>query len=166
MNYSKKKTIKSMLLMIAFTMTLTVFSPLITETAKAAEVQTEQEFYKEQVSENPNFSNDLAKVKLQLASSKTSTSGQVTTQGVVGGTLKAIKALSPILRHGGTALSWALKPFSKKTAVVVKRNSRKAANAIDKLDKGTRGALENALVKAGVPRSDAKTIVYWVFMII
>ncbi|MGM0890739.1 MAG: hypothetical protein ACQEW5_28410 [Bacillota bacterium] len=107
MIYSKKKTIKSILLMIAFTLTLTVFSPLITQTANAEETQTVQEFYKEQVDENPNFLNDLDRTKLQLANSNTPTSGKVTTQGVVGGTLKAIKKLSPILRHGGTALSWA-----------------------------------------------------------
>ncbi|WP_456363485.1 hypothetical protein [Priestia aryabhattai] len=165
MKLGKQEAIKSLLVMIAFTLVVTVFSPLITEKASAAETtQTEEEFYKEQLRENPNFSKELATTRVALGNP--AKQGDVTSQGVVGATLKAIKKLSPMLRHGGTALSWALKPFSKKTAVVVKRNSRKAANAIDRLDKGTKKALEDALVAAGVPRSDAKTIVYWIFMII
>ena len=38
------------------------------------------------------------------------------------------------------------------------------SNAIDRLDKSTKSAVENAFVKAGIPRSDAKTFnLYCIF---
>ncbi|MCL7545643.1 hypothetical protein M8384_14845, partial [Staphylococcus aureus] len=89
-----------------------------------------------------------------------------TPRGPIGATLKAIKALSPSLRHGGTAISWIIKPLSRKHAVLVKKYSRKMSNAIDRLDKSTKSAVENAFVKAGIPRSDAKTLTYIVFLVI
>ncbi|CAA3926776.1 hypothetical protein [Staphylococcus aureus] len=70
------------------------------------------------------------------------------------------------MRHGGTAISWIIKPLSRKHAVLVKKYSRKMSNAIDRLDKSTKSAVENAFVKAGIPRSDAKTLTYIVFLVI
>ncbi len=40
------------------------------------------------------------------------------------------------------------------------------SNAIDRLDKSTKSAVENAFVKTGIPRSDAKTLTYIVFLVI
>ena len=113
-------------------------------------------FLDEQRAFNPNFDNDVLLAKQEGA----------TPRGPIGATLKAIKALSPSLRHGGTAISWIIKPLSRKHAVLVKKYSRKMSNAIDRLDKSTKSAVENAFVKAGIPRSDAKTLTYIVFLVI
>ncbi|MFD9625083.1 hypothetical protein [Peribacillus muralis] len=167
MNLAKTK--KIVLLALIFTLGFTSFAPFLNK-AQANEVNLnneqidEQKFYEEQLASNPNFNEDLVLVKQQLGT--TPQESKVQGRGVIGGTLKAIKNLSPAFRHGGTALSWILKPFSKKSATIAKRNGRKIANAIDKLDSGTKTALENALVKSGVPRSDAKTVVYIIFTII
>ncbi|MBM7645907.1 hypothetical protein JOD45_002132 [Scopulibacillus daqui] len=165
----KRKTVKLVLSTLVFALIFTAFVPLLENKAQAKEnTTTEQQFYQEQLKANPNFEKDLSEVKLGLknGSIPNQPPGKVQPRGGFGATLKAIKGLAPVFRHGGTALSWMLKPFSKKAATIAKRNGRKIANAIDNLDKGTRKALENALVKAGVPRSDAKTIVYIIFLII
>ncbi|HCY9772543.1 TPA: hypothetical protein O2F28_002918 [Staphylococcus aureus] len=131
-------------------------------------------FLDEQRAFNPNFDNDVLLAKQEGAlnssvfanNSMTLNSNKPTPSGPIGATLKAIKALSPSLRHGGTAISWIIKPLSRKHAVLVKKYSRKMSNAIDRLDKSTKSAVENAFVKAGIPRSDAKTLTYIVFLVI
>ncbi|HEG8958847.1 TPA: hypothetical protein SF999_002924 [Staphylococcus aureus] len=120
-------------------------------------------FLDEQRAFNPNF--DLNS-SVFANNSMTLNSNKPTPRGPIGATLKAIKALSPSLRHGGTAISWIIKPLSRKHAVLVKKYSRKMSNAIDRLDKSTKSAVENAFVKAGIPRSDAKTLTYIVFLVI
>ncbi|MBA4537265.1 hypothetical protein H1Z61_08945 [Bacillus aquiflavi] len=70
------------------------------------------------------------------------------------------------MKHGGNTLSWLLKPFSKKVSVIVKRNSRKIARVLEKPEKATKSYIKSKLIKAGVKKSDAETIVFWIFMVI
>lgn len=119
----------------------------------------------ENLAENPNFSSELEDARNVLQSQIVHEDG-IVTYGAAGGSLKALKALGLTIKHGGTALSWLLKPFNKKYGVLVKKHSRKISNALAKPEKATKSYLENKLIKAGVPKSDAKTIVYWILIVI
>ncbi|PAF18108.1 hypothetical protein [Terribacillus saccharophilus] len=129
-----------------------------------------QEFYNENIMSNPNFNAELLELRSQFNQQLNGTTGaaegQFTTQGAFGHGLKAISAIGNMVKHGGRALSWALKPFSANTAKVVKKNSNKIGKAFKKPEKATRSYLIKRLMDAGVSRKDAETIVYWVFMIL
>lgn len=86
--------------------------------------------------------------------------------GVVGGTLKAIKAFGWICRVGGKGLKYAIKPLSPSKAKLVDKYARKIAYATERLDKGTKGALTAALKKAGVPGKSAESLTEIIFWII
>ncbi|WP_350019560.1 hypothetical protein [Priestia flexa] len=86
--------------------------------------------------------------------------------GVVGGTLKAIKAFGWICRVGGKGLRYAIKPLSPSKAKLVDKYARKIAYATERLDKGTKGALTAALKKAGVPGKSAESLTEIIFWII
>ncbi|WP_462131342.1 hypothetical protein [Staphylococcus aureus] len=67
-----------------------------------------------------NFDNDVLFLPKQEGAlnssvfannSMTLNSNKPTPRGPIGATFKAIKALSPSLRHGGTAISWIIKLF-------------------------------------------------------
>ena len=138
------------------------------------EMQKDPEFIKikeYEYSQNPNFDSELFEGRQKANSivfkeTTPNATNDMVNKGVVGGTLKSIKALSPILKHGGTALSWLVKPLSKKHGVLIKKYSRKMASGIDKLDSATKSAVTNAFVKVGIPLSDAKTLTYIVFLLI
>ncbi|MGG3610941.1 hypothetical protein ABET09_29845 [Priestia megaterium] len=78
--------------------------------------------------------------------------------GVVGGTLKAIKAFGWICRVGGKSLKYAIKPLSPAKAKLVDKYARKIAYATERLESGTKGALIKALEKAGVPGKSASAL--------
>ncbi|NUK28826.1 hypothetical protein HT574_01600 [Parageobacillus sp. VR-IP] len=78
--------------------------------------------------------------------------------GVVGGTLKAIKAFGWICRVGGKTLKYALKPLSPSKAKLIDQYARKIAYATERLESGTKSALISALKKAGVPGKTADAL--------
>lgn len=86
--------------------------------------------------------------------------------GVVGATLKAIKAFGWICRVGGKSLKYVIKPLSPSKAKLVDQYARKIAYATERLDKGTKGALTTALKKAGVPGKSAESLTEIIFWII
>lgn len=86
--------------------------------------------------------------------------------GIIGGTLKAIKAFGWICRVGGKSLKYAIKPLSPSKAKLVDQYARKIAYATERLDKGTKGALTTALKKAGVPGKSAESLTEIIFWII
>ncbi|MGP7817865.1 hypothetical protein [Niallia sp. 01092] len=78
--------------------------------------------------------------------------------GVIGGTLKGIKAFGWICRVGGKTLKYAIKPLSPSKAKLVDHYARKIAYATERLESGTKGALIKALEKAGVPGKSAQSL--------
>ncbi|WP_077307632.1 hypothetical protein [Terribacillus halophilus] len=128
------------------------------------------EFYNENMMSNPNFNAELLELRSQfnqqMNGRNNSVEGQFTTQGVFGHGLKGLKAIGTMVKHGGRALSWALKPFSAKTAKAVKKNSKKIGKALGKPEKASKKYVRDQLIKAGVSKKDADTIVYWIFMIL
>ncbi|WP_244858695.1 hypothetical protein [Bacillus safensis] len=91
--------------------------------------------------------------------------GQVHTNGIVGHSLKAIKAFGWVCRVGGKALKWAIKPLSPSKAKLVDKYARKIAYATERLNSASKGALVKALKKAGVPSKTADSlaeIILWI----
>lgn len=79
-------------------------------------------------------------------------------QGVVGYTLKAIKAFGYVCRIGGKALKYAIRPLSPSKARLIDHYARRIAYATEQLSSGTRSALVSALHNAGVPGKIAENI--------
>lgn len=132
-----KLTFKSFILTIVATLLLSFTFPMFSPKVSASsytENQLEEDLYNQSLTENPNFKKDLLATKLRLSQEiyKQSNPSQVSPQGMLGGGLKGLKYLGSLAKHGGTSLSWLLKPFSKKTADTVKRNSHKIADALAK----------------------------------
>ncbi|MCY7776278.1 hypothetical protein MOE82_04420 [Bacillus licheniformis] len=84
--------------------------------------------------------------------------GQVHTAGLIGGSLKAIKAFGWVCRVGGKTLKWAIRPLSPSKARLVDKYARKIAYATERLNSASKGALVKALVKAGVPKKTADSL--------
>lgn len=172
------KAFKSLLLALAATLTLSLILPGFATKASASnltdndlysneEPVTEEDLLKESLQANPDFLVELERAKF-LYKMEMNQQGQneIGTQGVVTAPLKALKALGLTVKHGGTALSWLLKPFSKKYGVLVKKHSRHISNVLAKPENNTKAYIKKQLIKAGVPRSDASTVVYWIFMVL
>lgn len=175
-----KTAFKSFLLSLVAALTLSVILPGFTTKASAnpinltkndlysnEEVVTEQDLFEESLQANPNFLIELerAKFSYQMEINK-QPKDEISTAGVITAPLKALKALGVTVKHGGTALSWLLKPFSKKYSVLIKKHSRHISNVLAKPENNTKAYIQAQLVKAGVPKSDAVTIVYWIFMVL
>lgn len=128
---------------------------------------TDFHLLKESLADNPNFANDLEEARTLFQLEVQNQYGDdVYANGVVTAPLKALKALGATIKHGGTALSWLLKPFNKKYSVLIKKYSRQISNVLAKPENGTKAYIQNQLIKAGVPKSDAITIVYWIFIVL
>ncbi|WP_270584297.1 hypothetical protein [Bacillus smithii] len=78
--------------------------------------------------------------------------------GVVGASLKAIKAFGWICRVGGKSLKYAIKPLSPSKARLVDHYARQIAYVTERLNSATKGALVKALQAAGVPGKTAESL--------
>ncbi|KKB72970.1 hypothetical protein EQZ20_02590 [Bacillus glycinifermentans] len=92
------------------------------------------------------------------AYNNTTKPGKMQTMGLIGGSLKAIKAFGWACRIGGKTLKWAIKPLSPSKAKLIDKYARKIAYATEKLNSASKGALVKALKKAGVPGKAAESI--------
>lgn len=124
----------------------------------------EKELYLESLEHNINFTNDLSTIK--LSTNANVNDGSVTTYGVAGVTLKGLKVVGTIVKHGGNTLSWILKPFSTKVSNVVKKNATKIAKTLAKPEKATKNYIKSKLIANGVSKSDAATITWWLFLVV
>ncbi|MGG0644951.1 hypothetical protein ABE021_13595 [Sporosarcina gallistercoris] len=170
-----KTAFTSIIFSLIAMLTLSVILPGFATKASASSIEstgnealvTDLNLLQESLEDNPNFLADLEKAKgLYYSSIGLTYKDEVQARGVVTAPLKALKALGVTVKHGGTALSWLLKPFSKKYSVLVKRYSRQISNVLAKPENGSKAYIEKQLIKAGVPKSDAKTLVYWIFMVV
>lgn len=128
---------------------------------------TDIELLKENLASNPNFASDLEEARnLFQLEVQNQYGDDIYTNGVVTAPLKALKALGATIKHGGTALSWILKPFSKKYSVLIKKHSRKISNVLAKPENGAKSYIQKQLISAGIPKSDAITIVHWIFIVL
>lgn len=113
-----------------------------------------------------NWSTATSTLQLHAFKQSELKQSDVSANGAIGTGIKGLKALGKIVKHGGTTLSWLLKPFSKKVAKAVKKNSKKIADALEKPEKATKSYIKKELTKRGVSEEDADTIVFWIFLII
>ncbi|MFO6495860.1 MULTISPECIES: hypothetical protein [Bacillus] len=143
----------------------------ITTTTTAVSLPTSLEDYIE-THQQPTDLED-SKAFIQFASqtkefqtyNKLNLNGQVHTAGVIGHSLKAIKAFGWVCRVGGKALKWAIRPLSPSKARLVDKYARKIAYATERLNSASKGALVKALIKAGVPKKTAESlaeIILWI----
>ncbi|GFZ78760.1 hypothetical protein GCM10010978_20190 [Compostibacillus humi] len=116
--------------------------------------------------ESPSFRQDIMLSKSIIHQEIRNNQKGVTTQGVLGAGLKGIKAFGSIVKNGGHMLSWILKPFSKKYADAVKRNSAKIGKALAKPEKATRSHVKKLLTDHGVPKDDAEMITKIIFWLL
>ncbi|MEV2911050.1 hypothetical protein ABNF65_21175 [Paenibacillus larvae] len=79
-------------------------------------------------------------------------------RGPVSGALRAIKFIGSICRVGGKTLQWILKPLSPEKAKVISKYADKIADATDRLNTASKGALVAALKAVGVPEKTAESI--------
>ena len=90
---------------------------------------------------------------------------QLQQRGLLGGSLKAIKAVGWICRVGGKSLKYLIKPLSPSKAKLVDKYARKIAYATERLTGGSRSLLVKGLKKAGVPGKSAESladIILWI----
>ncbi|AVF23168.1 hypothetical protein ERICI_03400 [Paenibacillus larvae subsp. larvae] len=85
-------------------------------------------------------------------------SGQIQPRGIFGHGLKAIKFIGSICRVGGSALSWILKPLSPSKAKMFSQWAHKIAEATERLNSASRGAVVKALIAVGVPEKTAEAL--------
>ncbi|MEC0187122.1 hypothetical protein P4H28_11850, partial [Paenibacillus larvae] len=76
----------------------------------------------------------------------------------ISGALRAIKFIGSICRVGGKTLQWILKPLSPEKAKVISKYADKIADATDRLNTASKGALVAALKAVGVPEKTAESI--------
>ncbi|WP_186579697.1 hypothetical protein [Aquibacillus kalidii] len=168
------KFFKSISLIVVFTLVLSTLGPILvnnkvsaaslTSSTEATDTNYDNDLFD---IDSPTFEQDLIASKLIYQQEfLKQTKGEYQTQGVVGIGLKGIKAFGKIVKNGGHMLSWVLKPFSKKYADAVKRNSKKIGNAFAKPEKASKSYIQNRLISFGVPKDDAKMITKIVFWLI
>ncbi|SEM85462.1 hypothetical protein [Lihuaxuella thermophila] len=87
-------------------------------------------------------------------------------RGPIGHTVKALRFIGWVCKKGGAQLSVLLKPLSPKNAALMRKYSSKIGRALEKIESGTKSAVINALVKAGVPKKDAEMLVEVIFWLI
>ncbi|MEV2321425.1 hypothetical protein ABNC19_03355 [Paenibacillus larvae] len=85
-------------------------------------------------------------------------SGQIQPREIFGHGLKAIKFIGSICRVGGSALSWILKPLSPSKAKMFSQWAHKIAEATERLNSASRGAVVKALIAVGVPEKTAEAL--------
>lgn len=135
---------------------------LITDSDNLEQVISDDHYSKDDLTEVKQFLYD----NYGIETSTVLAPGEVEEAKAVSAILKGLKSLAPVFKHGGTVVGFLVKPFSKKYGTIVKRNSRKIGNALEKVESGTKSSLEKALRNAGVSPSDAKSIVKVLFWII
>ncbi|MBC1813013.1 hypothetical protein HCA60_11005 [Listeria booriae] len=87
-------------------------------------------------------------------------------RGVIGVSLKIIKAFGWVCRLGGAALSRALRGVAPQTAYVIRKYSRLINKGTEKLNSVSKGAIVSALRSVGIPKKESEIIAEFLLWII
>jgi hypothetical protein len=166
-----KRIFKTTLLTMVLTLLMsTIGASFMHSKASASELPTSPPINKQQYDpdvfdvNSPTFEQDLRnseEIYKQLVGEHNNNHQSL----IFGKSLKGLKALGKVIKAGGHTLNYILKPFSRKAAVVVKRNARKIGNALEKPQKVSKDYVRKRLIKFGVPKGDAKIatdIIFWI----
>ncbi|MCY9572720.1 hypothetical protein [Paenibacillus larvae] len=109
-----------------------------------------------------NFNQKPTVLKYSQASTQyvfnSAKSGKIQPRGPIFGALRAIKFIGSICRVGGKSLQWILKPLSPEKAKVISKYADKIADATERLNTASKGALVSALIAVGVPEKTAEAL--------